>query len=971
MTDEEIIESEGAGQSGEPAGSEGAGIVDDEDFLELEELEYFDRYDYHASDYLPSFFDIVTETDISVNIRKRAEWVDETDGDAKITLQYESNSGQIKTIPDMNILLIHDKSGSMDCNYGYNLEKVRHGWGDPDTEMDYPRLRDEAWTETIKYSDASNTNDIESEGEDDYKLRINSPNEYTSAKGADKGFNLSGSDELFYSFEIQHSSPCQADNHYYLMVKDDAVTTYKAWQMVSGAELADIKYTDFHHYIKLESLDAANEMLNKGYRVLRMVTGSYVDENGESVLVNSPVYFLDISKLCEFDGEWILNPCANAVCQTSDRLAKSQGFFDTIIDGILDINPDNKIAYVPFWGDVPIDGEWKNYKGTADNQDVTDITGSEDYISSYGDVSRVDFTSDPAKLYSQIDNSFTYNGTNWGSAFRNAIELLEKRSDADKKKKTLVLFLTDGLPHATHGNIEDIDNPVVNGDAEIAELMGIEGVAVWAVGVGVSNNDTTGLHERLAKFDSRNNPFYVKTAVQMDELTVDVLTKIEEAYRDRIYGTDGFYHDTLNSDYFILDESNLGTGWEVLESVGSSKVKGVPKEVYNLVTVFSSVKYVYVKSTKTVYWYIGELEDGSYDDDGHTFVFPVKFLKYDEHTGGEELKLPSNKSQELTYYTNKNPDKLQSVSMEVPQIIFRRNQTSLKITKTLSGTASSDQLYRYVCSSTKYTSGKVTDVDGRATITIPAGSVSGSVTLYDLEAAINTPTTYYVYEVDSGYNIVNTDIKQVSLMYQPLITTMGKSSTIPYSATASAEILKNENNYLYLGTVTETAAFGTGADLTVIKEIDSADDVILWEHGNPTFIVRVQGRGADGKQYTFYHTFEFTKSYVKANAQNGKVSMSYTFMDIPVSNSYTVEEVKASRYDLSDVSIELNGTQINSVSGGGVVQTRTEDEQFYPTCAIVSMRMNPNGMAVTFYNKKVNYKNYNHITSVKNVIEID
>ena len=69
---------------------------------------YFDRYSYHPTENSISLMsnDIV-EKDLVVNIRKRTQWVDETDGDAKITLQYSSNSGEISAIPDMNVVLIH------------------------------------------------------------------------------------------------------------------------------------------------------------------------------------------------------------------------------------------------------------------------------------------------------------------------------------------------------------------------------------------------------------------------------------------------------------------------------------------------------------------------------------------------------------------------------------------------------------------------------------------------------------------------------------------------------------------------------------------------------------------------------------------------------------------------------------------------------------------------------------------------
>ena len=89
-----------------------------------EEAEYFDRYAYHPSEYQVMAMD-TSVTNLSANIRKRTQWTDETNGNGKVTLQYTSNSGTINGTEDMNLVLIQDKSGSTDCNYGYNLEVVR------------------------------------------------------------------------------------------------------------------------------------------------------------------------------------------------------------------------------------------------------------------------------------------------------------------------------------------------------------------------------------------------------------------------------------------------------------------------------------------------------------------------------------------------------------------------------------------------------------------------------------------------------------------------------------------------------------------------------------------------------------------------------------------------------------------------------------------------------------------------------
>ena len=86
---------------------------------------------------------------LTTDIRKRTQWVDPSNGNGKVTLQYRSNSGMIQGTEDMNVILIQDKSGSMDANYGYNLEVVRRGWGTPDAVLWYPIQNSYGWSETV------------------------------------------------------------------------------------------------------------------------------------------------------------------------------------------------------------------------------------------------------------------------------------------------------------------------------------------------------------------------------------------------------------------------------------------------------------------------------------------------------------------------------------------------------------------------------------------------------------------------------------------------------------------------------------------------------------------------------------------------------------------------------------------------------------------------------------------------------
>ena len=988
---------------------------------------YFDRYSYHPTENSISLMsnDIV-EKDLVVNIRKRTQWVDETDGDAKITLQYSSNSGEISAIPDMNVVLIHDKSGSMDSNYGYNLEKVRKEdeWPtEPDVSSYYPKLFEQNWAETLEYASADDTSDIESMGAEGYMKRLNQPNEFTSAKGATTGYNhVSGSSETkFYNSEMRSNSPCQLEDtaeenddnkedklqgHYYLLIQKDERSEIDAWTMVHGKHLYNLESTDLHHYVKLDSVDTAKKYLEAGRRVVRVVSGSYYSENIMNPIVdvfeNEPesyAYFLDVTMLDKYDGKWILNTCGEEECQKNDRLSKSQEFLNNIVKKVRESNPNNQVAYVPFWGDVPSNGEWTNYNGTYDKNTgeygIENINPWKVYIESYkgdknGDgyddsVSKVELSTNVLKVKDQLFNPFTYNGTNWSKAFENAVDIIKNNNETNKK--TFVIFLTDGMPQGTEGQSSDYNNPFISGiktdandnllpECALYQLKDInsdgkidekDNLSVWAVGVGINEQDKTGLKNRLKivndrKVDGISVPLYVRYTEEFNSLSLDVTNKIEEVFTEKIYGVDAFYQDTL-SDEFELDQTNLDKTWKVIpesETLSGKSKKGVPEEVYNAVKV-TDAEHVYVESTKTVYWYIDELSDGGYDTDGHTFEFPVKFLKYSEQTFGNDVPFDANTSQYITYYTNKSAtDEPYKVEIDVPQIIFNRTDSEIVVNKEVSGVRNHDRSYRYVYSKTKYTNGKVKNVLGSFEIVISAGSMKGTGSIKGLEDG-----KYYIYEVDEDDVIINPTVCEATVDYNPTISTKDKDSDIPWAITKSDNgSVENIDNYLILRS--KDAVSFQSADLTVVKEIDSADDIIWWEHGNPTFMVRVQGTGLDGKEYTFYHTFEFTKEYVKANESNGKVSMSYTFEDLPISEKYVVEEVKSSRYSLKTVSVEGQG----GISVGTVNEKKAAvDSEFYGLSADVNLSLKPKGVSVVLCNQKVNYTWFNHVTSVKNVID--
>lgn len=115
--------------------------------------------------------------------------------------------------------------------------------------------------------------------------------------------------------------------------------------------------------------------------------------------------------------------------------------------------------------------------------------------------------------------------------------------------------------------------------------------------------------------------------------------------------------------------------------------------------------------------------------------------------------------------------------------------------------------------------------------------------------------------------------------------------------------------------------------ICLTKEIDSAD--VVWEHGNPTFLFRVEGTDLGGRYHIWYQAVEFTPEMAGADA-DGKAAQTATF-EVPI-GVYVASEEPVIRYELET---------IHSVSGG------TADGE----TVLFDLSSGQNGAAV-FYNKK-------------------
>lgn len=918
IADGKIIKKDGTVEYGTP--EEGQEYEESHVEQNSEDAEYFDRYAYHPSEYEVRAM-ASSMTDMTVDIRKRTQWVDASNGNGKITLQYRSDSGTIKGMEDMNVVLIHDKSGSMDVNYGYNLEVVKQGWDGKQGVRWYPVQNSMGWSETVS--------DIATETEAGYITRITYKEEASGYQGFREGWLHNG--------EMYYNSPCQTDGHYYLLVKDDVTSNLSEWTMVHGNNLYNIASTDLHHYMLVTDEEARNVYLPAGRRVVRMTQGSYYDENGhpQTVSESNPQYFLDVSQIVQYHGNWILSTCAMGECQMNDRLSKSQDFMSALVTRIQTMNPDSKIAYIPFWGDVPDQGSWSN----ASSNNTTDglYEDNAGRMTHKNDVTRLPFTMNGNSIKWQIENPFTYDGTNWARAFENTLEFLNSRSTADQAKKTLIIFLTDGMPQGTAGKPVDVKNSKINGLNEISQLKSTDGVTIYACGVGVNQYDTTGLKERVDFIDSTGTAVLARYTNEFEVLKTTILNRMNSQYVIDIKGQDAFYTDTLNGP-FSLDESRLDESWKVLESQGSGMTKGVPTSVYHAAK--AGAAHIYVKSTKTVYWYIGNLTNGTYTAVGHEFSFPIKYADYQNVTDGKDRVLESNTAQMLTYVSTQNVNELQTKTMSTPTIIFNRQERQgITINKSVTGSSfTTNQKFRFVYSTKKQSGGKITDYLGEAYVTVKKGSSTGSTVIPNV-----APGTYYLYEVDADDNRISPQTGTVTVSEKAAITTVAADNQIPLSAMSSdGVILTNLDNQLKIETEGGSVAFK--------NEYVNVDVNKVWEDenyaGRPEKVtVWLLRNGTRIKSMELSESNSWKDSFMNLEKYDAKGAV----------YDYTIEEEEVVGYRTQINRISDNSYQIANILISGSVRIKKLDtDGKTPLCGAVFEVKNQKGKVIAKKNTDTN-----------------
>lgn len=111
----------------------------------------------------------------------------------------------------------------------------------------------------------------------------------------------------------------------------------------------------------------------------------------------------------------------------------------------------------------------------------------------------------------------------------------------------------------------------------------------------------------------------------------------------------------------------------------------------------------------------------------------------------------------------------------------------------------------------------------------------------------------------------------------------------------------------------------------VIKRIKASD--FHKEHGNVTFLFKMEGTDACDESHTYYKEITFTEDYVNANTVNGYVEKAVTFEQVPM-GTYIVSEEDSARYKLAKVENVKNATVEGKSAKYDLVKNDTASSKF-------------------------------------------
>ena len=193
--------------------------------------------------------------------------------------------------------------------------------------------------------------------------------------------------------------------------------------------------------------------------------------------------------------------------------------------------------------------------------------------------------------------------------------------------------------------------------------------------------------------------------------------------------------------------------------------------------------------------------------------------------------------------------------------------------------------------------------------------IKGSVILTKVDSQ-NTSITlkdavYTLYDVNGKVvknDLVSDDNGEISVGDLEWGSYYFLEKTAPAGYSLSSEKIRFSVNALNAATVQKLTAkdsMDESYEITLTKKIRY--DETWFEHGNPTFVFKVEGQDINGNDHTYYKEVVFDENYVNEHNEDGYITKSVTFTGL-AKGSYTASELDSIRYELKEITDVVNGT---------------------------------------------------------------
>ncbi|MDO4282529.1 MAG: hypothetical protein Q4D02_02740 [Clostridia bacterium] len=340
------------------------------------------------------------------------------------------------------------------------------------------------------------------------------------------------------------------------------------------------------------------------------------------------------------------------------------------------------------------------------------------------------------------------------------------------------VFLTDTLEELYIGQFLNGQIPGYDCYTEF-EIDGVKYHGNWP-DVRIENFDIAGKNEITIyvtkKFVKNDEQAVVKSAKWIHkeqgiaQIKLQYLPVLSETMYKNVGMAQSFqkvilYVDKLSDDFELSSEYMTNDEWTIVESLDDDEMARVSYEIYQ------GKKYIYIKPTNTIYWYIDKNEFAT-SDMIETFEFNILYKKMNDETPREEMLDTNSTATCMIDSSNVRGN----ITISSPTLEYiRKREAIIKIHKEVN--SANDNSIHYIGLFTDELSNQ-TDYIAKIELWNGKGDTTIEIEHYNLN------DQYYVYEVDENGNKIDHE----NLIYSRNQVNFEKDNSL-----SIREITSNEN----------------------------------------------------------------------------------------------------------------------------------------------------------------------------------